>query len=103
MRSNGGVAVVESWWNGVYGLGSRRVRLRHDWDRWTVETEASEMRTTTPCVDERQARAELVHALLAAGASLAEDGTVTGDRWRRVDAEAIQAGTRRLGGQSVKG
>jgi hypothetical protein len=94
---------VESWWNGRYGLGSRRVRLRHDWDRWTVETEASEKRTTTPCVNERQARSELVRALLAAGAPLAQDGTVTGDQWRRVDAEAIQAGTRRLGGQSVKG
>jgi hypothetical protein len=71
----GVMGVVESWWNGFMGnMGRERVRLREDGGRWSVEHDGPGVSyTVTPCVDERQARAELARLM------------TSGQQWRRMD------------------
>lgn len=69
------VRVVESWWNGRWEARVRqRIRLREDGGRWSVEHDGPRgAYTVTPCVGERQARAEVVRLL------------TYGSGWRRLE------------------
>jgi hypothetical protein len=69
------MGTVESWWNGSHaGMARRRVRLRQDGDRWSVELDGpGERYELLPAGDEAAARAELARRLDA------------GQPWQRVD------------------
>ncbi len=69
------MGTVESWWNGSHAaMARRRVRLRLDGDRWSVELDGpGERYEVLPAADEAAARAELARRLLP------------GHPWKRVD------------------
>lgn len=70
------MAVVERWWNGLYGtMTGQRIRIVERGGAWSVESDGpSEAFTVTPCEGLEQARTEVERQRLEAG------GT-----WRRID------------------